>query len=160
MRRSKFENLENKIVLEIDYSKAKGNLGKLIALCVRAGTISRSKTHLKMVFPESRSEAITPKSKPKARLSEVKTNIEGESNHRCKDVTMNQEQCFRLCIFVLKLNSRGGERLDRSMDFLSEVELLDLNILTTNLFQEQIGNFRETSKLLNFVRPKLPQLYQ
>jgi hypothetical protein len=42
----------------------------------------------------------------------------------------------------------------------SEVELQDLNILTTNLFQEQIGNFRETSKLLNFVRPKLPQLYQ
>ena len=33
MRRSKFENLENKIVLEIDYSKAKGNLRKLIVLC-------------------------------------------------------------------------------------------------------------------------------
>ena len=49
-------------------------MGKLIALCVRAGPISRSKTHLKMVFPESRSEAITPKSKPKARLSEVNTN--------------------------------------------------------------------------------------
>ena len=30
VRRGEFENLENKIVLEIDYSKAKGNLGKLI----------------------------------------------------------------------------------------------------------------------------------
>ena len=69
-------------------------MGKLIALCVRAGTISRSKTHLKMVFPESRSEAITPKSKPKARLSEVKTNIEGESNHRCKDVTRIKNNAF------------------------------------------------------------------
>ena len=38
VRRSKFENLENKIVLETDYSKAKGNLGKLIVLCVQANT--------------------------------------------------------------------------------------------------------------------------
>ena len=62
--------------------------------------------------------------------------------------------------FCIEAQLKGGERLDRSMDFLSEVELLDLNILTTNLFQEQIGNFRETSKLLNFVRPKLRKLYQ
>ena len=41
-------------------------------------------------------------------------------------------------------------------DFLSEVELARFEyILTTNLFQEQIGNFRETSNLLNFVRPEL-----
>ena len=36
VRRGEFENLENKIVLEIDYSKAKGNLGKLIVFSAAA----------------------------------------------------------------------------------------------------------------------------
>ena len=41
-------------------------------------------------------------------------------------------------------------------DPLSEAQLARFEyILTTNLFQEEIGNFRETSNLLNFVRPEL-----
>lgn len=43
VRRSKFENLENKIVLEIDYSKAKGNLGKLIVLCAASSKLTSKK---------------------------------------------------------------------------------------------------------------------
>ena len=94
-------------------------MGKLIALCVRAGTISRSKTHLKMVFPESRSEAITPKSKPKARLSEVKTKIEGRIKSQMQRRHNESRTMLSTLHFCIEAQLKGGRKAG-SIDGFSE----------------------------------------